>query len=85
MADYRWQYPESLKNIESPYTWQEIGDELGVSATRAQQICVEAIRKVQSNEKLREIYLHSLNKESSYHELQDTSYKYSADSYLGGN
>jgi Sigma-70, region 4 len=85
MTNYRWQYPESLKNIESPYTWQEIGDELGVSATRAQQICVEAIRKVQSNEKLREICLHSLNKESGSNDFLDTSYKYSNDSYLGGN
>lgn len=83
MSGYRWQYPEALKKIESPYTWQEIGDELGVSATRAQQICVEAIRKVQSNEKLREMYLHSIEKESGYTELQDTSYRYSTDSYLG--
>lgn len=83
MGHYRWIYPENFKHIEAHHTWQEIGDELGISAARAQQIAVEALRKIQSNVKLKQLYLDSLEKESGYNELQDTSYRYRADDYLG--
>lgn len=83
MGHYRWIYPENFKNLEAHHTWQEIGDELGISAARAQQIAVEALRKIQGNVKLKQLYLESLEKESGYNELQDTSYRYSSDAYLG--
>lgn len=83
MGHYRWIYPEFFKHMEAVHTWQEIGDELGISAARAQQIAVEALRKIQGNAKLKQLYLDSLEKESGYNELQDTSYRYSSDAYLG--
>lgn len=83
MEHYRWIYPEHFKHMEAVHTWQEIGDELGISAARAQQIAVEALRKIQKSEKLKQLYLDSLEKESGYNKLQDTSYRYRADDYLG--
>lgn len=83
MGSYKYDFPEYLMANESPYTWEQIGEEIGVSTQRAQQICIEALRKLQKNERLKELFLASLDKESDGGRFTDTSYRYSTDAYLG--